>query len=251
MKKVYTLLLLACGMLSMAQNLSRLEYFLDRDPGYGQAQTVTLPAQNQVSGLPVSFALPANLSPGIHVMGYRTKMAAGPWSQTNFITFQTADSTAPITLESVAYFWDKDPGFGNEAYIPLAENPQIQTVEIPIATDFEPGSYRLFMRTKDSNGRYSQTNFKLELVVVAVLALADFEQNQIALYPNPVAGNLHVKLADGSRARMALFDSSGKRVFESTTSGGSMDVSHLSAGVYTAQVQVADDRVYVTKIIKQ
>lgn len=58
------------------------------------------------------------------------------------------------------YFIDTDPGFGKATgfAIVLPDSDFSQAITIPYASFSSPGYHNLFMRTKDSNGNWSQTS---------------------------------------------------------------------------------------------
>ena len=62
---------------------------------------------------------------------------------------------------------------------------------------------------------------------------------EVAVYPNPVAEELHVDLLGGNLTRLRLFDLQGRMVREMTTTSASnvMEVSDLEPGIYFLQVE--------------
>lgn len=118
-----------------------LEYFIDSDPGYGLATAVESP-----------FTIPlTDLSPGVHTVYIRAKDEEGRWSQTisrQFVKQQgySESASAPNTME---YFIDNDPGYGNGHNSP-------KTLVVPIA-DLPVGLHKIYFRAKDENGNWSAT----------------------------------------------------------------------------------------------
>ncbi|MEP7145025.1 MAG: hypothetical protein ABI707_19220, partial [Ferruginibacter sp.] len=63
-------------------NITRVEYYIDNDPGYGNALPVNIsPGNNLVN---ITQSIPVNtLSTGAHSFGIRAKDANGAWSLDN------------------------------------------------------------------------------------------------------------------------------------------------------------------------
>jgi len=125
----------------LPDGVTHLEYFIDSDPGYGLATAVESP-----------FTIPlADLSPGVHTVYIRAKDEEGQWSQTisrQFVKRQgySESATAPNTME---YFIDNDPGYGNGHTSP-------KSLVVPIA-DLPVGLHKIYFRAKDENGNWSAT----------------------------------------------------------------------------------------------
>jgi PKD repeat protein len=136
--------------------ISRVEYFIDTDPGYG-------------SGLPLSFTAGASvvitdevevegLSTGFHRFFVRAKDQNGKWSVAHSSTF-FSDAIPSTVMPNIAYgeyFLNTDPGYGNANSIPISSLPDISDYQyfIPL-TGVIQGFNRLFVRFRDSNGKWS------------------------------------------------------------------------------------------------
>ena len=68
--------------LAAQPNLSRIEYYLDIDPGFGRGTAISFPAGNNASDIALNIN-PATLSEGIHILGIRALDADGVWSPDN------------------------------------------------------------------------------------------------------------------------------------------------------------------------
>jgi hypothetical protein len=149
-----------------AGNLKTLEYFFDTDPGLGNGKLVTLPASATVSSFQFQADL-STLSKGLHRLYTRTLDANGKWSLTATMFFDNyalpaypaAPSAAP-NIVAVEYFLDTDPGLGNGTAIPLSPAPNQQAAQLSInLTGLRSGVHKLYIRSKDANGKWSLTNF--------------------------------------------------------------------------------------------
>ena len=134
-----------------AQDVVRMEYFLDSDPGYGQGRTISNIRQgdNQLT-FDVSDA-----APGPHVLSVRALDSDGNWSQTVsrplFI-----DRLQDITY--VEYFIDEDPGIGNGTPIALPDVDYKAHLDFNFTVDTEGlalGMHEFFVRACDALGQWA------------------------------------------------------------------------------------------------
>ena len=133
--------------------ISRLEYFIDTDPGYGKGKAVSITAGPSIDQ---TFNIPLDLSNGFHTLGIRAKSSDGVWSHTHFRTFMVKKDV-PTKVVRVEYYIDKDPGYGKGKAIPLTEDEDgYLSYNIPL-TDIPEGFRLLGVRTLDDIGSWSQT----------------------------------------------------------------------------------------------
>lgn len=249
MKNIYILAAICITWFAAAQNINRMEYFIDTDPGFGNATTLNFTPQPQISNYPFAVSIPSNLSAGIHTIGYRTCSSNGRWGQTNFTTFQTADPVAATQIESVQYFWNKDPGFTAVGSVPLIGQTFPQAIDIPL--DLPGGTHTLFLRAIDNNGRFSHTNYRIG-ITVTLLANSQFDNANPQIYPNPIIDNLNISLVSEDSARVVIYDLLGKKVRDQSISKmDSIDLSDLSSGVYTLFCWTTSNTIYKAKLIKK
>jgi hypothetical protein len=71
---------------------------------------------------------------------------------------------------------------------------------------------------------------------------------EIKVYPNPTADLLFIK--GGNLACLSILDITGCPVFsESEFSGGAIDVSFLTEGIYFILIQTSSDQCYIQKLV--
>ncbi len=141
-------------------NVSRIEYYLDTDPGYGNATSVSIGTGNNFANLAVNID-PATLSAGVHVFGIRAKDANGAWSLDNkwlFVKPYSNSNTLP-NLTTVEYYIDTDPGYGSATNVSIGAGTDFAnlTVNIDPAT-LASGVHLVGIRAKDANGAWSLDN---------------------------------------------------------------------------------------------
>ena len=76
--------------------------------------------------------------------------------------------------------------------------------------------------------------------------------NGIICYPNPVSGNVNVKVPSGAEiGSVSLHDVSGRLVKAQQSGFGSIDISGLAPGMYVMRVTLDDGKVFEEKIVKK
>lgn len=143
-------------------NINFVEYFVDNDPGIGNATSVPVTPGINLSDV----NLPVNITPlqnGVHLLGTRGKDAAGNWSMTNFWLFAkpyaNIQSPALVNTTSMEYFLDYDPGYGSG--IPVNFAPGTNLADLNFNVDVStiiPGAHTVTVRAKDANNNWSMVN---------------------------------------------------------------------------------------------
>jgi PKD repeat protein len=138
--------------LTAQNNVTQVEYFLDTDPGYGNAQNVQI---TESSDLEVNFKMPlSSLTDGFHTLFVRAKSANGKWSFKHQHPFYTSSSV--ITSSVIEYFIDIDPGLRKGTKIVMTDSP-IQTFVADLS-GIQDGFHTLYVRVCDNKGNWSFTH---------------------------------------------------------------------------------------------
>ncbi|NOZ74168.1 MAG: hypothetical protein GXO90_02160, partial [FCB group bacterium] len=138
------------------QTVERLEYFIDIDPGVGQATAVSITPGASID-LDFSVDL-ASVSGGFHYIGFRTQDNNSVWSYTTMKRFWKVKKGAEIT--ALEYFIDTDLGTG--AGNALSVTPGVSVDEnlvIPLS-GLAQGFHYLGIRARDDDGGWSLTTLK-------------------------------------------------------------------------------------------
>lgn len=137
-------------------NISKIEYFFDDDPGYGNGISAEF-SKNPIVILDKNWSINA-LSEGIHILYVRVLDASGQWSQTyNSVFLKTRLQTDEMhNISEVEYFFDIDPGVGKGTKLVIApgNNPEVDQI-IPV-DGLTSGLHKLYVRCKDVNNKWSQ-----------------------------------------------------------------------------------------------
>jgi hypothetical protein len=157
-----------------ATDLVAAEFFIDSDPGIGNATPIVITSG---TGVQQNLSIPIpNLSEGMHLLAIRVKNAAGKWSlfeRKNFIVQYLITSD----LVSAEYFIDSDPGVGNATPVNITAGSTVQqslTLAIP---NLSEGMHLLAIRVKNAAGKwslYDRKNFIVQPLVFGDVIAAEF-----------------------------------------------------------------------------
>ncbi|MEQ8473393.1 MAG: cadherin domain-containing protein [Marinoscillum sp.] len=130
-----------------------LEYFLDKDPGFGEGIILSL-----VDGV-ADFTLNLDgIASGIHVLYSRARDDKGKWSMTNRIPIIVTQQPAEIQL--IEYSIDNDPGFGNGTQFSQTGIDGSMAFIIPLS-GINAGVHVLKLRAMTTDGRWGHTQTSL------------------------------------------------------------------------------------------
>ncbi|MCB2207138.1 MAG: T9SS type A sorting domain-containing protein [Bacteroidetes bacterium] len=188
MKKILFILSIVFSFLIInAQDIHYIEYFVDTDPGFGQATEI----ENFVPGENINLLLNISqeLSPGFHNIGIRSKDAYS-WSQTNFSSVLIMQDTVNNPISRIEYFWLNDAGFNDPLCSDTIINDSIVNLEdskiaVDVPTDLPVGNNSLFMRVQDENGAWSHTQLVGDIHVCSSSFLKYITETAWCSYTSP------------------------------------------------------------------
>jgi hypothetical protein len=158
-------------------------------------------------------------------------------------------------IAEIEYFWDVDLGF-NAHPDTLFTNPVADisngTLYANVPLNLGLGTHILFVRSKDTQGRWSHTNY-VDSVEVIGTGIADFiNQTGINVYPNPVADNFTIESNSNETLRVVVYTVEGKKVMDKIINHTTkLDTQTLTSGAYILSVWTNKKRIYRTTIIKE
>jgi len=151
-----------------ASNITKIEYFLDTDPGFGSGTDV--PITPGVTITNHNFAIPlTSVTDGFHTLFVRTRNANSQWSATYsqpFYKFSAAALAPAPNINKIEYFLDTDPGYGAGTNVPITPSVSIadHNFTIPLSSTAD-GFHTLYVRSRDANNNwgaaYSRPFYKL------------------------------------------------------------------------------------------
>lgn len=138
-----------------AQTISRIEYYFDTDPGFGNGIAIPITAAPNITR---DFTVPLNtLSEGFHLLYVRAK-SNGLWSlpiSKPVFVQRKAQTTSVTFIDRVEYYFDTDPGHGNGIPIPLTAAVELTlNFTVPLGTIIE-GFHLLHYRARNLDGYWS------------------------------------------------------------------------------------------------
>ncbi len=140
--------------------LTNAEYFIDDDPGQGNATPISFtPGIDKTISWIASIA---SLNQGFHNLFMRVQDSARRWSLTQHMPFfkQLIPVQVPDIVK-VEYFIDHDPGFGMGNDVSFVNDTN--NLDLAFSIDIESlsqGFHKLFIRAKDSRGKWSLVQFQ-------------------------------------------------------------------------------------------
>ncbi len=146
-----------------AQNIVKVEYYIDTDPGYGLATDVPITAGTPINNINVVVPM-ASITDGFHQFFLRSKDANGAWSMVSSHQFLKVTPTNPPTgaepnIVKVEYYIDTDPGYGLATDVPVSAGTPINNLSINLPmTSIADGFHQFFLRSKDANGAWSMVS---------------------------------------------------------------------------------------------
>lgn len=135
----------------------KLEFFIDTDPGIGNAMEIPLDANSVSIGQSVVIPV-TGLAPGVHQVFVRALNADGKWSLTYYGIFDNSQATpypalpAPAgDIRQLEYFIDTDPGFGNGTPLSFPAGPELVSMsfDIPL-NNLSEGVHHIYIRGKQN-----------------------------------------------------------------------------------------------------
>mgnify|MGYP001420711826 FL=1 len=147
------------SLTQLQTDLTKIEYFFDSDPGFGNGTNVPFTPGGHISNL--SFAIDITpLTPGFHNLFIRTRNDQGIWSLTSQKSFMKIPAeTGTYEITAIEYFFDSDPGLGMGTNIPFTPSAQVEINDFVIdLTSLSPGFHKLMVRAKNQEGIWSLTN---------------------------------------------------------------------------------------------
>lgn len=216
-------------------NIVKAEYFYNTDPGFGNGTDIPLTAANDINGFVVNANV-ASLPTGLHTFYIRTKDAQGKWSIASRFQFSRIQGLSPnpnmlSKIYKAEYFYDTDPGYGNGTNIPVAASYNVSMLTFNAdVTALTNGVHTLYARTRDSLGKWSETNKYTFAKVQAIAANPNTISNIVKaeyFYDNDpgYGAATDIPVVAGSNISAMSFN---------------VDVSSLTNGVHTLYLRTKD-----------
>jgi hypothetical protein len=234
-----------------AGNVNLAEYFIDTDPGFGNATSIPVPAPGDDLTLQLSPGL-ESLDQGMHYIHFRARDVTGRWGSGTNTVFLLIDlpSSAISEIQQVEYFIDTDPGFGLGTPVTLPSAGNDLTIDFSVSlSGLADGEHVLYIRAKDALHRWGQVY--AEAFSYTNTGIEEEVKSLFKVYPNPSNGRILIELSDQLTKGFSikLMDLNGKLVYESQCYNNMCEMSlELPAGMYLLNIE-SSERSISQKII--
>ena len=220
-KLFYLTLFLLFANLAKAQNITRAEYFIDNDPGFGNASAIAV-----TPGTDITSSFQINLSAqttGFHNLFVRAyvppytvaSQTMGGWSLVQKSQFyKETFSNETVNLPNIVageYFVDTDPGFGNGTAISFTQSNNVTNIALSINVGaYTNGFHNLFARFRDADGKWSLTqlrSFYKDDVTPTAATLPNIVKGEYFIDTDPGFGNgTNIPVTPGTNLTNVTFD---------------------------------------------
>ncbi|MFP4471240.1 MAG: hypothetical protein ACLFPE_11175, partial [Bacteroidales bacterium] len=159
--KLFVIIMFA-SLPALSQNISRMEYFIDEDPGYGNGVTIPF------SGTAIAeadFTVPLGaLDNGLHLLFLRAQNQDGDWSITSVHhIFKAVFQSPEEEIAELEYFFDTDPGPGNGTSVPVSPGASVDVAFQADMSGLSPGMHFLYARARSTDGVWGNLHQHLVL----------------------------------------------------------------------------------------
>lgn len=175
MKNIFLLLFTIWQFAASSQEILKIEYFIDSDPGFGLGTEAPLP-KGDSSEFVVDISQVSN---GIHTLYIRVQDNSKKWSQSishSFLKTRLAP-TENSQIVSLEYFIDSVGAFGSGINIPVT--PAVIDADIDIMVDLSEvpvGNHTLYVSACDNAGNWSMVmNHAFEVKESYTVTFADWD----------------------------------------------------------------------------
>lgn len=239
-----------------APAISNMEYYIDTDPGFGNATALTVPGNTgDISNYAVDLSLPGSLTGGTHYLYIRSKQ--NPWSLTTVIPFDVSGGALPLLWSYV-----KAQVLNNQTLVSWATEQEMNTSrfeiehsvdgirftkvgEVAAAGNASTVSKYSFTHVQPAGGfnfyRIKQTDRNGSFKYSATVKVLNNTFTQTTIAPNPVTTFLNiVQPASTFVHSLEVYDSKGALVMRKNIGADiqvySLPVAALNGGNYVLKI---------------
>lgn len=235
-----------------AAQITRAEYFIDTDPGFGSA--VNIPIATPANKLELAFNVDiSSLDQGFHMIVLRTRDNTGRWStasQQVFYAFKAEPATTS-NVTAIEYFLDTDPGFGKGTIYNITAPGTKVTANFTVSlTGLTAGSHVVYFRARNVSGRWG--HMYLQAFTSSTTDIDEMEvKSWFRMYPNPGAGDFIIDFTDMQErpVRLTICDLNGRVVYTDVLEGERIQMNvDLPSGIYMVTVD-AGNKTFSQKLL--
>lgn len=211
--------------------ITRIEYFVDNDPGQGKATNVPLTENDDGY---VNFNVPLQtITEGFHSLYVRTRQSDGKWSHTDRRVFFVRKGSANPGITKIRYSF-KGEGAPDKVYEHIVTDPQAMIDISFFATlaDLTPKkTYKIYLQAVDENGFISKRD-SAEFFVRPPILIEKVDVTNLACFGVNSGKSVINATGEGMTLEYSIDD-------ESYQAGNTFE--NLAPGDYVAYVRDKDD----------
>lgn len=223
------------------------EWYIDNDPGFGNANQLAINQGELVEGL--ANASTESLTGGRHLAYLRFQNGDGSWSLPIKKPFIVNDKV-PLNLVAAEYFIDEDPGIGEG--VPVDVDPDHfvdDSFTAEVAEGLPLGDHFLYTRVQNENDIWSL--YLVRSFSVGELSTHDGQLlRSTRIFPIPTRDFLYVENDEYLIKELRLLDMTGQLVQFNQIGEGQLDLRSLATGTYLLRIKT-DQGSITKKIILQ
>lgn len=147
----FLLFFICCSAIS--QQLIKVEYFFNTDPGHGNATAINFAAADSIN-INSAIVIPSSLPAGLNKLYIRVANNNGVWSHPELYLVIVSNTITQINRAE--YFFNTDPGVGNGNPItyPATDSLNLATLII-LPPTLGTGLHNLYIRIQNTGGTWS------------------------------------------------------------------------------------------------
>jgi len=233
-------------------NIDRAEYFIDTDPGFGNAISIPVTSPGNELTLQLSPDL-QSLDEGFHNIHFRARDVSGRWGSVVNAIFLIVNlpSSGDSNIQQVEYFIDSDPGYGSGTPVTLPYAGSDLAIDFTVAlSGLDDGNHVLYIRAENGLNQWGQVY--AEGFAYSATGIEQEEINSLfKIYPNPSSGYIQIEITDQAQSefRVKLMDLNGKLVHETECHNKLCELNlELPGGMYLLDIECSE-RSITQKII--
>ncbi|MDR2037414.1 MAG: hypothetical protein LBQ60_05775 [Bacteroidales bacterium] len=213
-------------------NVVAAEWFIDKDPGFGEATPVPFPNSGTHVTHTFNIPLTSSIKEGVHTLYIRARTQTGIWSITGYKTFYKVTVPENANLQQLEYFIDNDPGVGKAEKIALSQQKNTEKSFTVSLDNLSTGFHTLYIRSQNTSGKWSITQSKQILIseipddyqISDVIALEWFIDSDPGI---------------GSANKVLL---AGNEIGQNTSKTFAVDISSIGPGLHTFYVRAVNSK---------